>query len=819
MYGVKKRYKEKQIESDVQNFTTIISYFCPFFKKDSMGTKKKVVPLKKKILYAFWGTVAGIFFLVILLFVLIANGKFGFMPTFEHLENPNTDIATEIYSADGELLTTFFIEENRNPVSYRELPPYLVQALVAREDHRFSDHSGIDGWGLGRVAVKTVLLQKSGEGGGSTITQQLAKQLFKRDTTKYEWGLARKAHMATIKFREWVIAVRLEKQYTKQEIITMYLNVVPFGYNAYGIKSAARTYFGQSVDSLKVEDAALLIGMVKGPSFYNPVKHPERATARRNGVLDKMEQNGFLTERETDSLKFLPLQLKFERLDHEAGNATYFREYLRLTMNKKEPVRERYGNPQSFLEDSIQWATNPLFGWCNKNMKPDKTPYNLYTDGLKIYTTIDSRMQKYAEEAMRKHMKDYLQKEFFKEKKGRKKAPFSNDLTDQQIESIMLTAIRQTDRYRNLRARGLSQSEIVKNFKTPCEMTIFSWDGDRDTIMSPWDSIRYHKAFLRASMMAMNPHTGEVKAYVGGINYRHFKYDGVKMQKRQVGSTFKPFLYTLAMQDKKELTPCYKVLNVPQTFVVGDSTWTPKSSGNKQYFNQWVTLKWGLATSENNITAWLLKQVSPAAVVEMAKKMGITSRIDPVPSIVLGTPEISLAEMVAAFSVYPNKGVYSEPIYVTRIEDKNGNQLQRFSSYKEEAISAQTAYLMVNLLEGVVKGGTAARLRYTYQLMNDMGGKTGTTQNHSDGWYMGITPDLVAGVWVGGEDRSIHFDNMRMGQGSAMALPIYGLFMQKVYADKSIGLTQGPFERPDKFDVKLDCDVDKEFGGGVVYDE
>ncbi len=784
-----------------------------------MVKKQTVEPRKKKILYIFWGTVVGLFLLLVLLFVLIANGKFGFMPTFEHLENPNTDIATEIYSSDGELLTTFFLEENRNPVEYKDLPPYLVNALIAREDHRFVDHSGIDGFGLVRVAVKTVLLQKSGEGGGSTITQQLAKQLFKRDTTKYDWGIAQKAHMATIKFREWVIAVRLEKQYTKQEIVTMYLNVVPFGYNAYGIKSAARTYFGKSVDSLKIEDAALLVGMLQRPSFYNPVKHPERATTRRNSVLSKMEENGFLNEQMCDSLKQVPLQLNFERLDHQAGNATYFREYLRLTMNKKEPARERYGNPQSFLEDSIQWADNPLFGWCNKNMRPDKTPYNLYTDGLKIYTTIDSRMQKYAEEAMQKHMKESLQKDFFKEKKGRKKAPFSNDLTEAQIEDILLKAMRQTDRYRALRNRGVSQKDIIKNFKEPCEMTVFSWKGDIDTIMSPWDSIRYHKAFLRASMMAMNPHTGEVKVYVGGINYRHFKWDGVKVQKRQVGSTFKPFLYTLAFQDKKELTPCYKVLNQPQSFIVGDTTWTPKSTGKKEYFNKYVTLKWGLATSENNVTAWLLKQVSPAAVADMARKMGITSHIDPVPSIVLGTPEISLAEMTAAFSVYSNKGVYSEPIYVTRIEDKNGNVLQRFSSFKEEAISEQTAYLMVNLLQGVVRGGTAARLRYTYHLDNDMGGKTGTTQNHSDGWYMGITPDLVAGVWVGGEERSIHFDNMRLGQGSAMALPIFGLFMQKVYADKSIGLSQAPFERPDNFNVNLDCAVDKEFGGNVVYDE
>ena len=775
---------------------------------------------KKTFLTIFWGTAAGLFLVIFLLFILIANGKFGYMPTFEHLENPRTNIASELYSSDGELLVTFFLEENRNPVEYKNLPPYLVNALIAREDHRFADHSGIDGLGLLRVAVKTVLMQKSGEGGGSTITQQLAKQLFKRDTTRYNWGLARKAHMTTIKFREWVIAVRLEKQYTKQEIATMYLNVVPFGYNAFGVKLAALTYFQRSVDSLKIEEAAVLVGMLKAPTKYNPRRNPETATIRRNSVLNKMEEHGYLSKRMCDSLKQIPLQLNFEMIDHHSGSATYFREYLRKIMNKKEPLMKDYLNPLSFREDSTQWADNPLYGWCNKNLRPDGMPYNLYTDGLKIYTTIDSRMQKYAEASMQKHMKE-KQEEFFKEKKGRKKAPFSNDLTDQEIENIMLLGMRQSDRYRVLLARGMSRNDILKNFKEPCEMTIFTWNGDRDTIMSPWDSIRYYKSILRASMMAMNPHTGEVKAYVGGINYRHFKYDGVKMVKRQVGSTFKPILYTLAFQDKKDLTPCTEVLNQEQSFTMpdGQAPWAPKSGSKKEDLNQLRTLKWGLKTSENNITAWLLKQVTAHAVVEMARKMGITSHIDPVPSIVLGTAEISLAEMTAAFSVYPNAGVYTEPIFVSRIEDKNGNVLQRFSSYKEEVISEHTAYLMVNMLQEVVRGGTATRLRYTYNLMNEIGGKTGTTQNHSDAWFIGITPDLVAGVWVGGEDRSVHFETMLRGQGSALALPIYGLFMKSVYADKRINLTQGPFERPANFNMAiLDCGT-HDMSGNVGYDE
>ncbi|MDR1673435.1 MAG: transglycosylase domain-containing protein [Bacteroidales bacterium] len=774
--------------------------------------------MQRKIIIAFWSVAGSVFLLGVLLFVLIANGKFGFMPTFEILENPQTSIATEVYSADGALLTTFFLKENRNPVDYKDLPPHLINALIAREDHRFVDHSGIDGVGLLRVVVKTVLLRKKNEGGGSTITQQLAKQLFKRDSTQHT-GFMRKAHLVTIKFREWVIATRLEKQYTKQEILTMYLNVVPFGYTASGIKSAARTYFKKSVDSLLIEEAALLVGMLKAPADYNPVRNPERALIRRNSVLAKMKEHHFLGNAALDSLKQLPLGLNFERQDHQTGSAAYFREYLRLIMNKKRPERERYQNPESYREDSIQWIENPLFGWCNKNIQPDGKPYNLYTDGLRIHTTIDSRMQLYAEEAMKQHLKESLQSDFFKERRGKSRFPFSDDLTAGEVEKIMWNSIRQTERYRLLRTRGLSQDEIIKQFKKPAQMTIFTWGGERDTVMSPWDSIRWHKSFLRSSMMAMNPHTGEVKVYVGGIDYKHFKWDGVKVQKRQVGSTFKPFLYTLAMQDKPELTPCYKVLNVQQSFIVNDSVWRPESSGRREYLYKQVTLKWGLATSENNITAWLLKQVSPAAVVDMAHKMGVSSHIDAVPSIVLGTPEITLAEMVAAFSVFPNKGVYSTPIFATRIEDKNGNVLQRINSSKEEAISERTAYLMVNMLEGVVKGGTASRLRSTYRLMNDMGGKTGTTQNHSDGWYIGITPDLVAGVWVGGEDRSIRFNDMRLGQGSNMALPIFGLFMQKVYDDRFIDLKQEPFERPKNFDINMNCEVQEEFGSGVIYDE
>jgi len=594
--------------------------------------------------------------------------------------------------------------------------------------------------------------------------------------------------------------------------------MVPFGYNASGIKTAARTFFGKEVADLSIEEAAVLVGMLQRPSFFNPVRHNERTRNRRNSVLNKMQEHGYLSKESCDSIKQLPLVTNFERQDHHAGTAPYFREYLRVIMTKREP--ERSNNPrnlQAFRDDSIQWATNPLFGWCNKNLRPDKTPYNLYTDGLKIYTTIDSRMQRYAEEVVRQHM-ILKQKEFFTEKKGRRKAPFSEDLTDKEIETIMNNAMRQSERYRVLNLSGMSHSDIIKNFHEPCQMTIFTWDGDKDTIMTPFDSIKHYKSHLHASMMAMNPHTGEVKAYVGGINYKHFKWDGVKGQRRQVGSTFKPIVYTLAFQDRPDLTPCYEVLNQAQSFILRDTVWSPRSSGKKEDLNKFKTLKWGLAASENNLTAWLLKQVSPHAVVEMAQKMGITSHIDPVPAICLGSAEISVAEMTAAFAVFSSGGVYTEPIFVTRIEDNNGNLLQRFIPNKEEVISEQTAYLMCNMLMGVVNGGTGSRLRHTYNLTNPIGGKTGTTQNHSDGWFIGITPDLVTGVWAGGELRSIRFSNMALGQGASMALPIYGMFMQKVYADKRINLTTGPFKRPRVFNIMLDCS-DIGLGSGVGYEE
>lgn len=763
------------------------------------------IPNEKKYIKYFWIIILTPISLGVLIIILTALGWLGFMPTIEDLQNPSRDLASEVISEDGRILGTFYLNENRNPVEYKDLSPFLVQALIAREDHRFEKHAGVDGVALFRVAVRTILMRSSGQGGGSTITQQLAKNLFPRDTTEYKLGIVRSTVMALRKFKEWVIAVKLERNYTKDEILTMYLNTVPFSGDAFGIKAASRAFFNKSPDSLKIEEAAILIGLLQAPTKFNPVRNPERSQLRRNSVLQKMYEHNFITEQQYDSLVTIPVKVTYNSQGHNAGTATYFREKLRFIMTRPKPDKSKYGSSQSFYEDSIEWENNPLYGWCNKNKKPDGSDYNLYTDGLRIYSTINYRMQEYAEEAVKSHLKESLQPAFYKEKKGRKKAPFSNDLTDEDIENVMRSAMRRTDRYRSLRNEGNSESEIMKNFKTKTEMTIFSWRGDIDTTMTPWDSIRYFKSILRASFMAMDPHTGEIKAWVGGPDSKYFSYDGVKTQKRQVGSTVKPFLYTLAMQ--MGFKPCDKVWNVPVTFRDNNTTWTPKNSGTTKYDGKLVTLKWGLANSVNNISAYLIQQFNPELVVDIIKKMGVKSKIDAVPSIFLGTSDITLFEMVGAYSTFANKGVYTEPIMVTRIEDKNGNVISTFTPQKTEAISENTAYLMLNLMQGVINGGTGSRLRYKFNLMNELAGKTGTSQNHSDGWFMGISPDLVAGTWVGGEDRAIHFEYLGEGQAAATALPIYGKFMQKVYADKVINLTQGPFERPENFYIDMNCPV------------
>ena len=749
-----------------------------------------------KFFVIFWSVVLVGIIGVFVFFWLISAGKLGFMPTFEELENPNNRFASEVYFADGPIMNRYFEKENRKYIEYREIPQSVIDALIATEDVRFYDHSGVDVRGLFRVA-KGLLTANTSAGGGSTISQQLAKMLFPRESDLNVFELAIR------KFREWVIAVRLEKSYTKEEILTMYLNKYDFLNLAVGISSAADIYFQVPLDSLKVEQAAMLIGMAKNSSYYNPVRRPELTLNRRNVVLSQIYKYDKITREECDSLKKLPLGLNFKRVDHKEGLATYFREYLRLFMTANKPDRKRYRDLSQFRLDSIVWETNPLYGWCKKNVKVDGSHYDLYSDGLKIYTNLDSRMQKYAEEAVREHLSQDLQPLFDKEKVKKLRPPFSNDMTPAEIEEVLDRSIRQSERYRVLSKQGMSFDEIRKTFDQPLEMQVFTWSGIRDTVMTPLDSIKHYKSFFRSGFMVMQPQTGYIKAYVGGPDYRYFMYDMVSAGKRQVGSTIKPILYTLAMQEG--LGPCDKVPNIPQTFILPTGEpWSARGGTKRQ--GEMVTLRWGLANSENNISAWVLKQFTPEAVAQMAHKMGITSFIDPVPSVFLGTAEITVKEMVAAYSIFANKGVYNSPLPVCRIEDKYGNVLQEFRPESREVITENTAYLMCNLLEGVVNSGTGVRLRYKYKLTNPMGGKTGTTQQHADGWFIGVTPDLVGGVWVGAEDRSIHFQNLANGQGANMALPIWAKFLQKAYADSGLKMSGRPFDRPAGISKRLDCD-------------
>lgn len=731
---------------------------------------------------------------VVLLFSAIAKGSIGYMPPVEQLENPIDKYASQVVSADGKTLATYaHSQDNRIFVNYNDLSPDLVKALIATEDVRFAEHSGIDAQGLFRAVVKRgILMQKSG-GGGSTITQQLAKQLFSPSADNVMERLFQKPI-------EWVIAVQLERFYTKEEIINMYLNKFDFLYNAVGIQSAARVYFGKTPKTLKIEEAATLVGMCKNPSYFNPVRHNDRTRGRRNTVLDQMLKAGYITQAECDSLKKLPLTIHFSRMDHKDGLAPYFREYLRLTLTAKKPERKNYRGwqMQQFKEDSLAWETNPMYGWCNKNKKPDGEFYNLYTDGLKIYTTIDSRMQKYAEDAVREHIGGYLQSAFFKEKKGKSYAPFSHDLRQGEVDTIFMRAMHQTDRYRAMKKSGASEKEIKAAFNEPVEMRVFSWDGAIDTIMSPMDSIRYHKSFLRTGFMSMDPRTGHVKAYVGGIDYNDFQYDMVNGGRRQIGSTIKPFLYSLAMIEG--ISPCDEMLYVQQRLTdENGKLWEPRNA-NKKLIGEMVSVQWGLQNSDNWVTAWLMSQLSPYTFVRLLHSFGLKNEMDPVISICLGTPDVSVGEMVSAYTTFANKGIRVEPLYVTRIEDMSGNTIANFNPQMSEVLTEDASYKMLHMLKNVIDGGTGGRVRSRYGIKAPMGGKTGTTQNNSDGWFMGFTPSLVSGVWVGGEDRSIHFDRMSEGQGASMALPIYGLYMQKVYADKTLGYSQEEdFEIPEQY--------------------
>lgn len=756
----------------------------------------------RKYTYGFWSLFLVGLLLVFALFFFIAKGKFGEMPSFRELENPQSLLASDVISRDHAVLGRYF-KENRSYISYENLPPELIEALIATEDVRFYSHSGIDLRGLFRVA-KGVLTGDSSSGGGSTISQQLAKMLFPRKDFESKLDLVLR------KFKEWVIAVKLEKSYTKEEILTMYLNKYDFLNLAVGIRSASRIYFNTEPDSLELHQAAMFVGMAKNSSLYNPLRRPELTKQRRNTVLAQMKKYGYINQQTYDSVKVLPLGLDYQKEDFKRGLAPYFREYLRITMGASKPERSQYASWQQikYEEDSVEWETNPLFGWCKKNFKPDGTNYDLYEDGLKIYTTIDSHMQQYAEQAVETHLKLDLQPDFDKHLKRLRNPPFSGDMNNREVNDLLNRKIRQSERYRVLRMEGKNFSQIRKVFEQPTEMEVFTWQGDVDTIMSPLDSIRHYLSYFRSSFMAMDLGTGQVRAYVGGPNYKHFMYDMVKGGKRQVGSTVKPFLYTLAMQNG--LSPCTKVPNVRQQFVMPDGTiWEAKNSGHERE-GEMVTLKWGLANSVNQVSAWVMKQFNPQSVVDVMEKMGVYSQIDPVPSMFLGTSDITLYEMVGAYGTFANKGVYTQPIFVTHIEDKHGNVIARFRPERHDAIDEQTAYLMLNLLRGVIDGGTGSRVRWhpVYgKIEGPVAGKTGTTQNHSDGWFMGVTPQLVAGVWTGADLRSIHFDDISTGQGANMALPVWGRFMKQVYADDSLEYKPDhEFEKPINFIMDLDCD-------------
>lgn len=748
----------------------------------------------KGIIIAFWVLFAAGVGIVALLFTAIANGSIGYMPPVEQLENPIDKYASQVISSDGKVLGSYaHSKDNRIYVNYQDLSPYLVKALIATEDIRFSEHSGIDAQGLFRAVVKRGLLMQKSGGGGSTITQQLAKQLFSPSADNIMERLFQKPI-------EWVIAVQLERFYTKEEIVNMYLNKFDFLYNAVGIQSAARVYFGTTPKNLKIEEAATLIGMCKNPSYFNPVRQPDRTRGRRNTVLEQMEKAGYLSKAECDSLKTLPLTLRFTRMDHKDGPAPYFREYLRLVMMAKKPERKNYASWQSqkFSEDSLAWETNPLYGWCNKNKKADGSNYNIYTDGLKIYTTIDSRMQKYAEEAVQEYFSKTLQPSFFKEKQGRSYAPFSRSVSAGQVDTMMVRAMHQTDRYRELKKSGMKEDEIRKEFKKPVEMRVFTWGGPRDTIMSPLDSIRYHKSFLRTGFMSMDPRSGHVKAYVGGIDYNDFQYDMVNGGRRQIGSTIKPFLYSLAMIEG--FSPCDEMLHVQQQLTDENGIlWTPRNASAKRVGEK-VSIQWGLQNSDNWVTAWLMGQMSPYTFVRLLHSFGLKNHIDPVISVCLGTPDVSVAEMVSAYTTFANRGIRVEPLYVTHIEDPYGNTIANFNPQMSEVLTEEASYKMLYMLRSVMDGGTGSRVRFRYGIKAPMGGKTGTTQNNSDGWFMAFTPSLVSGCWVGGEDRSIHFDRLQDGQGASMALPVYGLYMQKVYADKTLNYSETEdFEVPEQY--------------------
>ena len=783
-------------------------------------------PLPKSVKWL-WGIVFAPFALLLLLLLLTAAGLFGRLPSFEELENPKSNLATEILSSDGKVLGTFFVQ-NRSYVQYDELFPLdsaqllrldgydvppIIAALISTEDVRYRGHSGIDLMSLVRVGVKTVLMQNTSQGGGSTITQQLAKNLFPRDINENRGKIARTTKLVVSKLKEWITALKLEYNYTKEEIAAMYLNTVEYGSNAYGIKSAALTFFNKEPHELNVQEAAVLVGVVNAPSRYSPVRNYDNALARRNLVISRMEDAGAITRKQRDSLSALPIVLNYRPVSHNEGTATYFREMLRLVMNAERPKRNQFYNEWDYDQAVKEYEENPLYGWCRKNRKADGTPYNIYRDGLKIYTTINSTMQTYAEQAVQKQMESVIQPRM--DAQYRRTKTLFIDADKAERERIMRHAVRYSDRYREMRNAGASEKEINASFDKPCSMKVFTYKGERDTLMTPRDSILHHKRIMRASFVALDPRTGYVKAYVGGPNFRYFKYDMAKQGKRQIGSTIKPFVYTFAI-DHLGLTPCTMVPNLPVTIETANGTaWSPKEAGKVEYDGVMHPLSWGLARSRNNYSAWIMKQAKqPAAVADFIHNMGIRSYIDPVPALALGSSESNVFELVSAFSTFANEGVHNDAIFVTRIEDRQGNVIANFIPQSQDAVSERTAYTMLTMLQGVVTSGTAGRLNRDYGFSGvEIGGKTGTSNKNRDAWFMCVAPKLVAGAWVGGEDQSVHF--VSGGEGSVMALPIVGDFMKRVYDDGRLGLSRNDqFIRPAMM-PRYDCDEETDPEGRV----
>ncbi|MBO5133787.1 MAG: transglycosylase domain-containing protein [Bacteroidaceae bacterium] len=757
--------------------------------------------MRKIAFFIIWSLLLVSALAVVLGAVSIKKGWIGYMPPLEELQNPISRYASQVISADGKVLGTWSRSENRVFVDYDSISSHMINALIATEDVRFYDHSGIDIRALMRAIVKRGIFQKKEAGGGSTITQQLAKQLYSSTAGSKMERLFQKPI-------EWVIAVEIERYYTKEEIITLYLNYFDFLHNAVGIKTAAQVYFGKLPKDLTITEAAMLVGMCKNPSYYNPVRFPERCLARRNIVLQQMEKYDYLSEEELEELKTEPLGLNFRRIDHKEGLAPYLREYLRKIMMAEKPQRADYPEWQSqvFYEDSLSWENNPLYGWCKKNTKDDGSNYDIYTDGLKVYTTIDSRMQRYAEEAVRKHVGGQLQPQFEKEKKNSSTYPYSRALTREEVEKILNRAMRQSDRYRLMKRDGASEAEIEEAFKTKTPMTVFTYQGEKDTVMTPMDSIKYYKSFLRAGLMSIEPATGYVKAYVGGTDYAHFQYDMCMMGRRQVGSTIKPFVYSLAMEDG--MLPTDLVVNEQRTYEVpGSGPWTPRN-GSQSRYGEKVTLKWGLSQSNNWVTAALMDSVdrSGQRLKKLLGEFGVVNPdIHPSISLCLGPCDITVAEMASAYTAFANKGIRTAPILVSRIEDSEGNVLAEFHPRMNEVISETSSYYMVDMLQAVINQGTGYRLRYRYGFDGPIAGKTGTTNRNSDGWFVGFVPSLVSACWVGGEDRDIHFNTTASGQGASTALPIWALYMKEVFNDKSLG-----YDSAEKFQIPKDLPMEHE---------